>query len=103
MKKPLSVKDAAERAGVGEAVVRAWVSSRVLPHYHLGRKEGRGKIGIDEGDLLAFLETRRVRAAEPAPAQPAGGPKQHKGRGGDDFTAFYADVMAQVAKKRQRR
>ncbi len=107
MTKPLTVREAADRAGVGEALVYHWCNTGQLPHYRLGRKAGRGKISIAESDLLAFLEERRVAptpssAPAPSPAASAGDAKQRKGKR-DDFAAYYSGVMAQVARKREQR
>jgi len=51
----LSVKTAAEKAGVSPSLVYAWCHEGRLPHKRLGRAGRRGAIRIEEGDLLAFL------------------------------------------------
>jgi excisionase family DNA binding protein len=96
--KPLSVREAADRAGVSEALVRAWVKSGDLPHYRLGRRPGRGKIAVALADLDAFLATRRVEAPPPVPEAAT------RARGGDgDFPAYYQRFMAAAGRKRLRR
>jgi excisionase family DNA binding protein len=58
----LTVKQAAERAGVSESLVYQWIEERRLPHYRLGGKGKRGKIGISPRDLDAFIQSLRVEA-----------------------------------------
>ena len=65
----LSVKDAAARAGVSESLVYEWCDSRRLPHYRLGGKGKRGKIGISPSDLDAFLDSCRVEAFSDGPVR----------------------------------
>jgi excisionase family DNA binding protein len=55
----LTVKEAAERAGVSESLVYTWCRTRLLAHYRFGCN-GRGKIMIEASDLDAFLEGCRV-------------------------------------------
>jgi excisionase family DNA binding protein len=55
----LSVKQAAERIGVSEALVYEWCSSGMLTHFRLGAHGKRGSIRIAEVDLDAFLAARR--------------------------------------------
>src|SRR4051812_30809890 len=64
----LTVKQAAAAAGVCPTVGFGWVGNRLLPVYRLGGAGRRGKILIDDADLAAFLTSRRVEAAGPAPA-----------------------------------
>jgi hypothetical protein len=94
---PLDVRSAALRAGVSEALVRAWVKSGDLPHYRLGRRRGRGKIAIALADLDAFLASRRVQVPPPAPVA-ATRPRGEDG----DFAAYYQQVMSEVARKHRR-
>jgi excisionase family DNA binding protein len=56
----ITIKQAAERAGVSPALVYAWCEERRLAHYRLGAKGKRGKILIEERDLDHFLEEQRV-------------------------------------------
>jgi excisionase family DNA binding protein len=58
----VTVKQAAERAGVSESLVYEWCSEQRLPHYRLGGQGRRGKIVIDEADLTRFLDECRVAA-----------------------------------------
>ena len=60
----LTVKQAAERAGVSEALVYQWCCERRLPHYRLGGQGRRGKIGIDPHELDSFLESLKVEPPE---------------------------------------
>src|SRR4051812_39596573 len=53
--KLLTVKQAAEAAGVSDSLVYEWCSEKLLPHYRFGTKGKRGKVMIDEKDLDAFL------------------------------------------------
>jgi excisionase family DNA binding protein len=59
----LSVKQAAERAGVSPAMVYQWCDERRLAHYRCGGEGKRGKIVISEEDLDAFVQSIRVEAA----------------------------------------
>lgn len=60
----LTVKEAAARACVCEAVVYGWCSAGRLPHYRFGLK--RGKILIAVEDLDALLAAFKV-GAKPEP------------------------------------
>jgi excisionase family DNA binding protein len=52
----LSVKQAAERAGVSLSLIYQWTTvEQRLPHYRLGGSDKRGRIVIDAADLDAFL------------------------------------------------
>lgn len=63
----LSVKEAAARACVCDAVVYGWCAAGRLPHYRVGLK--RGKILIAVEDLDALLGSFKVGATpEPKPA-----------------------------------
>lgn len=57
--RPLSVKKAAERAGVSASLVYAWCHERRLPHYRAGGAGKRGRILIAPADLDAFVRTLR--------------------------------------------
>ncbi len=56
----LTVKEAAERAGVSIALVYQWCEERRLPHYRPGGLHKRGKILIAPCDLDTFMESLRV-------------------------------------------
>jgi excisionase family DNA binding protein len=58
----LTVKQAAERAGVSPALVYRWCQEQRLVHYRLGGQGRRGKILIDPADLDAFLKSLKVEA-----------------------------------------
>jgi excisionase family DNA binding protein len=58
----LSVKQAAERAGVSLALLYQWCDERRLAHYRCGGEGKRGKILIAEEDLDGFLQSVRVAA-----------------------------------------
>jgi excisionase family DNA binding protein len=64
----LTVKQAAQKAGVSSNTVYAWCEDRLLTHFRLAARRGRrGKILIDEQDLDAYLESCRVEAGGHAP------------------------------------
>jgi excisionase family DNA binding protein len=69
----ITIRKAAERAGVSVALVYAWCEERRLSHFRLGAKGKRGKILIEEADLDAFLRECRVEAGEAG----AEGPLRH--------------------------
>lgn len=73
----LTVLQAAERAGVSEALVRAWVADGSLPHYRLGRKGSRGKIMIAAADLDGLLSGFKVEASVPRPKPVKPAPLKH--------------------------
>lgn len=56
----LTVKQAAERAGVSFGLVYEWTRSGMLPHYRMGRSGARGGIRIADVDLDAFLQSRHI-------------------------------------------
>jgi excisionase family DNA binding protein len=58
----LTVKQAAERAGVSESLIYQLCEERRLAHFRLGGKGKRGKIGISPSDLDAFMNSIRVEA-----------------------------------------
>jgi excisionase family DNA binding protein len=60
MNKKLSVREAADRAGVSPSLVYAWVQEHRLPHYRIGRGGKRGQIRIDPADLDTFLAALKV-------------------------------------------
>ena len=51
----LTVKAAAEKLGISEAMIYGWCASGRLAHLRLGGAEKRGSIRIQESDLEAFL------------------------------------------------
>jgi excisionase family DNA binding protein len=55
MEKLLSVKAAAERAGVSVKLVYPWVEERRLAHCRPGGRGKRGRILIDPRDLESFM------------------------------------------------
>jgi excisionase family DNA binding protein len=58
--KKLSVKEAAESAGVSSALIYQWCDERRLTHYRPGGKGKRGKILINPRDLDEFMESLKV-------------------------------------------
>lgn len=62
----LSVRQAAERVGVCQRILRAWINEGRLPCYRLGVKGSRGKISIAVNDLDEVLASFRVRVEKPA-------------------------------------
>lgn len=62
----LSVKQAADTAGVSASLVYEWCAERLLVHYRFGAKGRRGKVMIDEMDLEAFLAACRQETGEKA-------------------------------------
>jgi excisionase family DNA binding protein len=52
----LTVKAAAERAGVSVSLIYSLCAEGRLPHVRLGREGRRGTIRIRESDLSEFLE-----------------------------------------------
>jgi excisionase family DNA binding protein len=55
---------------VGKSTLYNAVKARQLPHYRIRSGNGRGKIVIDEDDLLAWLEQQKVGAGEAPTAEP---------------------------------
>jgi Helix-turn-helix domain len=71
----LTVKQAAERAGVSPGIAYQWIGASLLAHHRLGRPGTRGAIRIAEGDLETFLQSCRVGVEQqctpaPTPAKP---------------------------------
>jgi excisionase family DNA binding protein len=60
----LTIKQAAERAGVSPSLVYGWCQERRLRHYRFGGKGRRGKIMVEEFDLEGFLEECVVEPGE---------------------------------------
>jgi excisionase family DNA binding protein len=56
----LTIKQVAEREGVSPSLVYQWCEDRLLIHYRYGRKGKRGRILIEESDLVAFIAACRV-------------------------------------------
>jgi excisionase family DNA binding protein len=65
----LTVKRAAQLAGVSPSLVYAWCRAGVLKHSRFGRAGKRGCVRIAEADLDAFLAGCR-RDGRPPPAGP---------------------------------
>jgi excisionase family DNA binding protein len=63
----LSVKAAADRAGVSAALIYQWCYERRLAHYRCGGEGRRGKILISPADLDAFMESCKVTPASSLP------------------------------------
>jgi excisionase family DNA binding protein len=68
--KPLTVAEAAGRAGVSDSLVYEWCGEGLLAHYRLGRKGKGGRVMIEEADLDAFLASCRREDRPPTPALP---------------------------------
>lgn len=66
----LSVRQAAEKAGVCPSLVYGWVANGELPHFRLGAKGRRGKVAIAEADLDAFLSSRKRKGRRETPPSP---------------------------------
>lgn len=79
----LTVKMAAERLSVSEALVYSWCASGLLPNYRMGRKGKRGKILIDPDELEGFMVAMKVPGAVDRPDIPPspGRPKPRRGAG----------------------
>lgn len=67
----LTPKEAAKKAHVSAALVYGWVASGELAHVRVGAAGKRGKILIDESDLVKFLEARKAGGSRkpPTPAR----------------------------------
>jgi excisionase family DNA binding protein len=63
----LSVKQAAERAGVSVALVYGWCQAGVLSHHRLGQPGKRGCIRIAEADLDGFFASRKREGRQETP------------------------------------
>jgi len=57
----------AEKLKVSKTIVYGWVESHELPHFRLGAKGHRGSIRVEETDLQAFMEARKVKGGQEAP------------------------------------
>jgi excisionase family DNA binding protein len=66
----LTVKQAAERAGVSPGLVYEWCNCGMLPHLRLGRPGTRGGIRIEESDLAAFLASQKRKGRPVPPPSP---------------------------------
>jgi excisionase family DNA binding protein len=60
----ITVKQAADRAGVSLALVYRWIGEGRLPHFRMGSRGTRGTVRIKPDDLDAFLETLRAPSPE---------------------------------------
>lgn len=58
----LTVRRAAEKAGVSPSLVYTWCREKRLPHLRVGAEGRRGQIRIDPADLDAFLKSLRQEA-----------------------------------------
>ena len=58
----LSPKEAADHLGVSVQLVYQWCHERRLTHFRFGGQGKRGRISIEESDLLAFWASLRVEA-----------------------------------------
>jgi hypothetical protein len=62
----LTLKQAAERAGVSQQLISRWCDQLRLPHsYRYDGRRGRGRILIDPTALDRFLETLKVTPRPP--------------------------------------
>jgi excisionase family DNA binding protein len=73
----LTVKAAAQLAGVCPGLVYIWVQSGVLAHYRVGRPGTRGAIRVAEADLHAFLASLK-KETRPEESPPAPKPAKRK-------------------------
>jgi hypothetical protein len=62
---------------VGKSTLYTAVKARQIPHYRIRSGSGRGKIVIEEADLLVWLEQQKVGAGE----APTDEPLKHIRRG----------------------
>lgn len=62
----LTIKLCVEKldGAVGKSTLYNAVKTRQLPHYRIRSGNGRGKIVIDEADLMAWLEQQKVGAGK---------------------------------------
>jgi hypothetical protein len=74
----LSVRQAAERAGVSAALVYGWCSAGLLAHHRLGLPGRRGCIRIAEADLDVFLASQKREGRREAPPPPRRPPTRLK-------------------------
>lgn len=73
----LSVKQAAERAGVSESLIYQWTTvEKRLPHYRMGSRGKRGKLVIESDDLDAFVASLKVTPAEASAPASSGLPAE---------------------------
>jgi excisionase family DNA binding protein len=63
----LTPKKAAERIGVSSSLIYQLCSEGALRHFRFGGKNKRGKLMIDESDLVAFIERCRQEPVLPMP------------------------------------
>ncbi len=57
--KLMTVKEASSQIRVSKAVVYQACQSGVLQHYRFSAKGKRGRVMIDESDLMAYIEQSR--------------------------------------------
>jgi len=60
----LTVKQAAQHAGVSESLIYQWCDERRLVHYRVGGAGKRGKILIDPADVDSFMASVKVEARD---------------------------------------
>lgn len=58
----LKVQQVAERLGVSASLVYQFCADGLLAHLRLGGKDKRGRVMVEESDLVAFLEQCRREA-----------------------------------------
>lgn len=64
MERMMTVTEVAALLRVSESLIYLWVEEKRLPHYRLGGKGRRGKIGISPRDLDAFMSLLRVEGEQ---------------------------------------
>lgn len=62
--KPLTPAEAARAAKVSVSLIYQLCAERRLPHYRVGGTGRRGKIVIDEAELIEFLRSCRVDSSD---------------------------------------
>jgi excisionase family DNA binding protein len=60
----ISVKAAAKKIGVSQALVYQLCAEGTLPHYRVGGKGKRGKIVIDPNELESYFQARRIEPTQ---------------------------------------
>ncbi len=56
----LTTKQAATRTGLSQSLLYQLCKERRLPHFRIGGRGRRGRLLIDEADLLAFMNAHRI-------------------------------------------
>jgi excisionase family DNA binding protein len=70
----LTASQAAKLAGVSRSLIYQLCEERRIPHLRLGTKGRRGRILIEEADLIEFLERCRVEPEAPRPTHAPASP-----------------------------